>query len=80
VITGARTEFCVDATCRRADGHTTSDNNILPPAQVIAHHHRALSQLATDGPRVTVRTASALAVGRHLPTFGRAGDQLAAFR
>jgi nicotinamidase-related amidase len=72
VVTGAQTELCVDATCRQAvsldyevtlveDGHTTSDNAVLTAQQVIAHHHRALGQLATDGPRVVVKGSAELA-------------------
>lgn len=71
VVTGAQTEFCVDATCRQAvsldydvtlvkNGHTTSDNAVLTAQQVIAHHHRALSQLATDGPRIAVKESTEL--------------------
>ncbi|GHO73225.1 isochorismatase [Ktedonobacter sp. SOSP1-85] len=57
VVTGAQTEYCVDATCRRAaslnydvylvaDGHTTSDNGKLTTAQIVAHHNHLLAQLA----------------------------------
>jgi len=51
VVTGARTEYCIDSACRRAttlgynvvlvsDGHTTGDTKVLPAAQVIAHANR----------------------------------------
>lgn len=57
VITGAQTEYCVDATCRRAaslnydvclvaNGHTTSDNGHLTIAQIVAHHNHLLARLA----------------------------------
>lgn len=66
VVTGMQTELCVDATCRRAtsegfdvtlvaDGHTTEDTADLPAAQIIAHHNRALAQLAHPNHRITVR-------------------------
>jgi nicotinamidase-related amidase len=63
VIVGAQTEFCVDATARRAlslgydvdlvaDGHTTSDNEILGREQIIAHHNATLANLAVEGVRL----------------------------
>ncbi len=55
-ITGLQTEYCVDATCRSAlskgfevtlvsDGHTTGDD-LLPAAQIVAHHNGLLANLA----------------------------------
>ena len=60
VVTGAQTEYCVDATVRRAaslgfdvdlvaDGHTTSSYGGLARAQIIAHHNRTLASLACRG-------------------------------
>jgi nicotinamidase-related amidase len=57
IVTGAATQFCVDATCRRAaslnydvvlvaDGHLAADNNILKAAQVVAHHNVTLAHMA----------------------------------
>ncbi len=61
VVTGAQTEYCVDATVRRAaslgydvtlvtDGHTTSASRLLTREQIIAHHNRTLPGLAVAGP------------------------------
>jgi nicotinamidase-related amidase len=63
VVTGAQTEFCVDATVRRAaslgydvdliaDGHTTSANGVLSRAQIVAHHNETLPGLACAGPTI----------------------------
>lgn len=56
VITGCKTEFCVDATCRRAttlgynvtlvhDAHSTTDNEVLSAAQTIAYHNYLLTSV-----------------------------------
>jgi nicotinamidase-related amidase len=69
IVTGAQTEFCVDATCRRAaslnydvclvaDGHTTGDNGILTTAQIVAHHNHLLSQLAHPTHPISVQPAT----------------------
>lgn len=53
IITGLMTEYCIDTTCRRAyslgykttlvkDGHSTYDNGILTPEQIIRHHNQTL--------------------------------------
>ena len=66
VITGMQTEYCVDATCRRAvsegfdvtlvaDGHTTEDAATLSAAQIIAHHNLTLGQLAHPDHPIAVR-------------------------
>ncbi len=66
VITGMQTEYCVDATCRRAisegfdvtlvaDGHTTEDNTTLSAAQIIAHHNLTLGQMAHPDHPIAVR-------------------------
>ncbi|WP_088072948.1 cysteine hydrolase family protein [Gottfriedia luciferensis] len=55
VITGIRSDVCVDATCRRAyslgyevilvkDGHSTYNSKILPASQIIDHHNDILGQ------------------------------------
>jgi nicotinamidase-related amidase len=71
VITGAQTEYCVDATVRRAassgydvtlvaDGHTTSSSRLLSREQIIAHHNRTLPGLAVVGPRIATLPAADL--------------------
>ena len=53
IITGIQTEYCVDATCRRAyslgydltlvkDAHSTWDMDYLTAPQIIAHHNQVL--------------------------------------
>ena len=70
VITGAQTEYCVDATVRAAasrglrvllveDGHTTSQSPMLTREQIITHHNRTLSQLPARG---EIRVAAAVHV------------------
>lgn len=69
VVTGMMTEYCVDATCRRAssegfdvtlvaDGHTTEDTTTLSAAQIIAHHNRTLGQMAHPDHPIAVRPRS----------------------
>ena len=71
VVAGMQTEYCVDATCRRAasegfavtlvaDGHTTEDSATLTAAQIIAHHNRTLGQLAHPDHPVAVRPRAAI--------------------
>jgi nicotinamidase-related amidase len=59
VITGCRTEMCIDTTCRAAisrgydvllptDAHTTLDSEILSAKQIIAHHNYTLDDFGTD--------------------------------
>jgi nicotinamidase-related amidase len=71
VIVGAQTEFCVDTTTRRAlslgydvdlvaDGHTTSENEVLSRAQIVAHHNATLGSLAVDG--VTMRVLPSVVI------------------
>ena len=54
VITGMKTQYCVDSTCRAArdlgfdtvliaDGHTCSDTPTLKAEQIIAHHNATLA-------------------------------------
>jgi nicotinamidase-related amidase len=53
IFCGMQTEYCVDTTCRRAytlgydaflasDAHTTYSSEVLPAAQIIAHHNFVL--------------------------------------
>jgi len=63
VVCGVQSEFCVDATVRRAlslgydvtlaaDAHSTVDNGVLTAAQITAHHNRTLASLHSFGQRV----------------------------
>lgn len=56
VITGMKTQYCVDSTCRAArdlgldavlvaDGHTCSDTPVMKAEDIVAHHNATL-----DGP------------------------------
>jgi nicotinamidase-related amidase len=71
VVTGGQTELCVDATVRRgaslgfdvdlvADGHTTSASDLLTREQIIAHHNRALVDLACPGATIRVLPGHAI--------------------
>lgn len=66
-IVGARTEYCVDTTCRRAitlgynvtlvaDGHTTADGAI-PAEMIIQHHNHNLSTVKTIHNQINVKPA-----------------------
>ena len=68
IITGMRTEMCVDTTSRRAislgydvtlvaDAHATVDSEVLPAAQIIAHHNYTLDGFGTDAHEIAVRLA-----------------------
>jgi nicotinamidase-related amidase len=59
VVTGCRTQYCVDTTVRQAtvmgydvtlarDAHTTADSEALTAAQIIAHHNETLDDFGTD--------------------------------
>ncbi len=72
VLVGAQTEFCVDATARRAlslgydvdlvaDGHTTSENDVLSRARIVAHHNATLGNLAVEGVTIRVLPSEAIA-------------------
>jgi len=74
VVTGAQTEYCVDATVRRAaslgydvtlvaDAHTTSASRLLSREQIVAHHNRTLPRLALVGPRITATSAAEVVIG-----------------
>ncbi len=71
VLVGAQTEYCVDATARRAlslgydvqlvgDGHTTSANGLLVREQIVAHHNQTLANLATVGSTLTIIPSKSL--------------------
>jgi nicotinamidase-related amidase len=71
LICGMQTEFCVDATSRRAielgysitvvaDGHTTFDGN-LPAQQIIAQENQKIQAL--DPMRVNLKTAQEIDFG-----------------
>ncbi len=73
VVTGMQTEYCVDATCRRAvgegfdvtlvaDGHTTEDTATLSAAQIIAHHNLTLGQMAHPDHPIAVRPRAEIAL------------------
>ena len=66
VVTGVMTHLCIDATCRRAtsegfqvtlvaDGHTTEEAPDLSAAQIIAHHNRALQNMAQPDHPIAVK-------------------------
>ena len=68
VICGLQSDFCIDTTVRRAlalgyhvtlagDAHSTVDNDVLPAAQIIAHHNWVLARLQTFGTRMAVMPA-----------------------
>lgn len=75
VVAGCRTDYCIDATCRRAttlgfdvtlasDAHTTTDNAVLKAAQIIAHHNATLDDFGDERHVVTARPADEINFGR----------------
>ncbi|MGO4570463.1 cysteine hydrolase family protein [Microvirga sp. 2TAF3] len=75
VIAGLMTQYCVDTTCRRAvglgydvtlvaDGHTTSDSNVLTVEQIVAHHNAVLDGFAAGSAVITVTPAKEVAFAR----------------
>ncbi|NTU24280.1 cysteine hydrolase [Brevibacillus sp. HB1.2] len=69
VITGCKTEYCIDSACRKAttlgydvtlvkDGHSTSDNKVLSAEQIIAHHNTCLHGLGNIEPFILVREST----------------------
>jgi len=69
VITGCRTEMCVDTTSRAAisrgydvtlvrDAHSTTDSEIMPAAQIVAHHNYTLDDFGTDEHVVVTKAAA----------------------
>jgi nicotinamidase-related amidase len=74
VLVGAQSEYCVDATARRAtslgydvdlveDGHTTSANRLLSRRQIIDHHNQTLANLAVNGVSLRVIPSTELNFG-----------------
>lgn len=72
VVTGLRTERCVDTTCRQAvslgydvtlaaDAHTTKDTDALPAERIIAHTNENLDDFGNDEHVVTVRRSADVA-------------------
>ncbi len=72
LITGCRTQFCVDTTSRRAislgydvtlvsDAHTTVDSETLTAAQIVAHHNETLDDFGTDEHAIVLKPALAIA-------------------
>ena len=66
VITGCRTQYCVDTTCRSAvahgynvtlakDAHTTMSTETLTASQIIAHHNETLDEMGTEQYMIVVR-------------------------
>jgi nicotinamidase-related amidase len=71
VLTGMRTERCVDTTARRsvtlgfdvvlaADAHTTADGDVLNARQIVDHTNENLDDFGTDDHVVVVRPAEAI--------------------
>jgi nicotinamidase-related amidase len=69
VVSGMRTEMCVDTTSRRAislgydvtlaaDAHATVDSEVLPAAQIIAHHNDTLDGFGTDEHEIAVKDSA----------------------
>lgn len=69
VVCGMQSDFCVNATVRRAlilgyevalveDGHTTVDNGGVSAARITADHNDAFRQLAVAGSRIALMPAS----------------------
>jgi len=71
VVTGMKTEMCVDTTSRRAvslgydvtlvaDAHTTTDTRTLPAARMVAYHNEILDDFGNDDHVVTAKEAQAI--------------------
>ena len=78
VICGMHTEFCVDTTTRSAlsmgfpvilvsDAHTSAENGVLSPQQIIAHHNVTLTNISSFGPTATAVPSSELGRVLQLP-------------
>jgi nicotinamidase-related amidase len=72
IICGLQSEFCVDATVRRAlalgypvellsDAHSTFDNSVLSAQQIIAHHNLTLANMNSFGPSISAVPAASIA-------------------
>jgi nicotinamidase-related amidase len=71
VMSGCKTEFCIDTTCRLAtnlgydvtlvhDAHSTTANTVLSAERIIAHHNCLLDGFGVDEHCVVVRASSAV--------------------
>jgi nicotinamidase-related amidase len=69
VITGCRTEACVDTTCRVAvsrgydvtlvqDAHSTIDSDVLTAEQIVAHHNVTLDDFGNNEHVIVLKRAS----------------------
>jgi len=69
VITGCKTEMCIDTTSRAAisrgydvtlvqDAHSTTDSEIMPSSQIVAHHNYTLDDFGTDEHVIVTKAAS----------------------
>jgi nicotinamidase-related amidase len=65
VVTGCRSQYCVDTTCRSAvargypvtlvsDAHTTMENGVLTAKQIVAHTNRTLWGFGNAKAEITV--------------------------
>jgi nicotinamidase-related amidase len=65
IICGLQSDYCVDATVRRAltldyhvtlvsDAHSTLDNDVLTAEQITAHHNLTFKNMSSFGPRIRV--------------------------
>ena len=65
VVTGCRSQYCVDTTCRSAvargypvtlvsDAHTTMENGVLSARQIVAHTNRTLWGFGNAKAEITV--------------------------
>jgi nicotinamidase-related amidase len=68
VITGCKTQFCIDTTSRRAttlgydvtlasDAHTTTDSETLTAAQIVAHHNETLDDFGNDEHAIVLKSS-----------------------
>ncbi len=73
IVTGMKTETCVDTTSRRAvslgydvtlvaDAHTTTDTDTLPAVHMIAYHNEILDDFGNDDHVVIAREAQAISL------------------
>ncbi|GHO67927.1 isochorismatase [Ktedonobacter sp. SOSP1-52] len=73
VITGCRTDFCIDTTCRAAishgydvtlvgDAHSTIDRVVLNAEQIVAHHNATLNGFGSPEHTITVKPTSEVAL------------------
>ncbi|EFH83603.1 cysteine hydrolase family protein [Ktedonobacter racemifer] len=72
VVTGCKTQYCIDTTIRRAttlgydvtlasDSHTTTESGTLAAAQIVAHHNETLDDFGNDEHVVVVKLSSEIA-------------------